>query len=337
MKILITGGAGFLGQQLIAHLLSLAGLPLRGFGSGVANAGGTARSERIAQIVCFDQAPGAITDARVRNVAGDIADAGTLRGLVDADTGVVVHLAAVVSGTAEADFDLGLRVNLDGTRHLLQACRAAGHQPRLLFSSSIAVFGGDLPPVVADATTPTPQGSYGVQKLIGELLVQDYTRKGYVDGRSVRVPTVVVRPGRPNGAASGFASGIIREPLAGEPALLPVPPETEMWVASPRAVVSMFVQALQMAPQEWGWQRSLNLPGLTVSMHDEIAALRRVAGDAVASRIRPAPDPSVMRLVSTWAARFDTARARSMGFRADPDFESIVRGYIEDNGAAVAR
>jgi hypothetical protein len=178
-----------------------------------------------------------------------------------------------------------LRVNVDGTRALLQACRAAGHVPRLLFSSSIAVFGGDLPAVVTDATTPTPQGSYGIQKLIGELLVQDYSRKGFIDGRAVRIPTVVVRPGRPNGAASGFASGIVREPLSGLDAILPVSPDTEMWLASPRAVVSMLLRALELSSQDWGWQRSLNLPGLTASMHEEIAAVKAAAGEAVAARI----------------------------------------------------
>jgi D-erythronate 2-dehydrogenase len=336
MKVLITGGAGFLGQQLVARLLADGGIALAGYGAGSAAASGPIRHEPVTGIVCFDQVEGRIRDPRVRNVAGDVSDAATMRSLVDGETGVVVHLAAVVSGTAEADFDLGMRVNLDGTRHLLEACRALGHQPRFLFSSSIATFGGALPPVVADSTTPTPQGSYGAQKLIGEILVQDYTRKGFIDGRSVRVPTVVVRPGQPNGAASGFASGIIREPLAGVEAVLPVPPETEMWVASPRAVVRMFLHALQLAPSDWGWYRSLNLPGLTVSMHDELAALRKVAGDAVAARVVPRQDEAVMRLVRTWAARFDTARADAMGFRADADFESIVRAYIEDNLGAVA-
>jgi nucleoside-diphosphate-sugar epimerase len=328
MKLLVTGGAGFLGQALIRRVLDAGALAL-------GEAGGT-RREAVTAIVCFDRGEGAIRDARVRNVAGDIADPATVRALVDRDTAAIVHLAAVVSGTAEADFDLGMRVNLDGTRHLLEACRASGHAPRLLFASSIAVFGGALPPVVTDATTPTPQGSYGIQKLIGELLVQDYTRKGFLDGRSVRVPTVVVRPGLPNGAASGFASGIVREPLAGRAAVLPVPLETEMWVASPRAVVGMLLHALALAPGDWGWHRSVNLPGLTVSMHDEIAALRAVAGDAVVARIESRPDESVMRLVRTWAARFDTGRAGALGFVADHDFASIVRAYVEDNPGAIA-
>jgi len=327
MEILVTGGAGFLGQQLIARLLAQGRIRL-------ADPGGT-REASVDRIVCFDQTEGAIRDPRVLNRAGNVSDAAQVRALVSRVTGVVVHLAAVVSGTAEADFDLGMRVNLDGTRHLLEACRALGTAPRLLFSSSIAVFGGALPPVVDDSTTPTPQGSYGIQKLIGEHLVQDYTRKGFIDGRAVRVPTVVVRPGRPNGAASGFASGIIREPLAGLDAPLPVPPETEMWVASPRTVVGMLLHALALSPSDWGWQRSLNLPGLTVSMREEIEALRAVAGEAVAARIHGAPDESVMRLVRTWAARFDTARADALGFTADADFASIVRAYIEDNPSAV--
>ncbi len=323
MDILITGGAGFLGQQLLRTLLD----------RGTVSIDGKARP--FERIVCFDQVEGVTVDARVTNVAGSIADPATVSSLVGADTGVVVHLAAVVSGTAEADFDLGMRVNLDGTRHLLDACRAAGNQPRVLFSSSIAVFGGDLPEVVTDATTPTPQGSYGVQKLIGELLVHDFTRKGFIDGRSVRVPTVVVRPGVPNGAASGFASGIIREPLAGHEAVLPVDRSTEMWVVSPRAAVAMFLHALDLGPGDWGWNRSINLPGLVVSMNDELEALRVVGGEAALALVRDEPDERVRRLVTTWAARFDTSRATSMGFRPDADFELIVRGYVEDNPDAV--
>jgi len=323
MNILITGGAGFLGQQLIRALLDRGTIDIDG------------KALPVERIVCFDQVEGQLVDPRVANVAGSIADPATVSALVDGHTQVLVHLAAVVSGSAEADFELGMRVNLDGTRHLLDACRAAGGKPRVLFSSSIAVFGGDLPPVVTDATTPTPQGSYGTQKLVGELLVQDYTRKGFIDGRSVRVPTVVVRPGLPNAAASGFASGIIREPLAGVEAILPVEPDTEMWVASPRAVVRMFLHALALPGSAWGWYRSLNLPGLVASMREEMEALRAVGGDEAVALVRHQPDEKVIRLVSTWAARFDTRRARELGFEADPDFASIVRSYVEDNPDAV--
>lgn len=323
MDILITGGAGFLGQALARTLLARGAIQRDG------------AETPIGRIVCFDQVEGAISDPRVVNVAGSIADAATVDALVGPDTAVVVHLAAVVSGTAEADFDLGMRVNVDGTRNLLEACRSARACPRLLFSSSVAVFGGDLPASVTDATTPTPQGSYGTQKLIGELLVQDFTRKGWIDGRSVRVPTVVVRPGAPNGAASGFASGIVREPLAGREALLPVEPSTEMWIASPRAVIRMFLHALALPAQAWGWNRSLNLPGVTATMRDTIEALRRVGGDAAVARIREQPDEAVRRLVRTWAARFDTSRARAMGFDADADVDAIVRAYVEDNPGAI--
>lgn len=328
MKILITGGGGFLGRQLAETIARAGKLEL-------ADASGARQAHPVERITCFDVVEGAASGPGIVNVAGDITDPATVAGLVDRDTGVVIHLAAVVSGTAEADFDLGFRVNLDGSRHLLEACRRAGHQPRLLFSSSIAVFGGDLPAVVTDATTPTPQGSYGIQKLIGEHLVQDYTRKGFIDGRSVRVPTVVVRPGKPNGAASGFASGIIREPLAGVDAILPVPASTQMWIASPRAVIAMFLHALALSPRDWGWQRSLNLPGLVASMDEELAELKAVAGAEAVARVREQPDEAVMRLVRTWAAHFDTSRARAMGFQPDADCGAIVRAYVEDNRDAI--
>lgn len=320
MKVLVTGGAGFLGQQLIRALLDQPQVLKLG---------------QITQITCFDQVQGVLEHARVRNVAGDMADADTIASLIDGHTGVVIHLAAVVSGTAEADFDLGMRVNLDGTRALLQACRALGTQPRLLFSSSLAVFGGQLQAVVDDSVTPTPQGSYGAQKLMGELLVQDYTRKGFIDGRSVRIPTVVVRPGRPNGAASGFASSIVREPLAGREAVLPVPLDACMWIASPRVVIANLLHALALAPADWGWHRSVNLPGLTASMADELTALEVVGGSAARALVKSIPDEGVRRLVQSWPARFDTARATAMGFRADSDFLAIVRAYVEDHPQAV--
>jgi D-erythronate 2-dehydrogenase len=328
MKVLITGGAGFLGQQLVRALLQQGSIEL-------ADDGGKVTRHPLSGIVCFDVAEGRITDSRVSNRAGDIGDPATVAALVDKETTVVIHLAAVVSGTAEADFDLGMRVNLDGTRNLLDACRAGGHRPRLLFSSSIAVFGGDLPAMVTDATTPTPQGSYGTQKLIGELLVQDFTRKGFIDGRSVRVPTATVRPGTPNGAASGFASGIIREPLGGVESILPVPLETAMWVASPRAIVGMFLHALKLSPQDWGWHRSVNLPGFVVTMTEAVETLRQVSGEKTAALVKHRPDANVQKLVSTWAARFDTSRAKAMGFQADSNFGEIVRAYVEDNRDAV--
>jgi len=354
MHLVVTGGAGFLGQQCIARLLQMDALRLE-----------PAPARRIIAITAFDVVPGDLEDPRLRYCCGDIADPYQVSALLREDTAAVIHLAAVVSGTAEADFDLGLRVNLDGTRNLLQACRArlAMHPDpveqetsaaaregvatrddrsrpgpvRLLFSSSIAVFGGRLPEVVTDDTMPTPQGSYDIQKYMGEQLVQDYTRKGFVDGRSVRIPTVVVRPGKPNGAASGFASSIIREPLAGRPAVLPVDPETAMWVASPRAVVRMLLRALELAPERWGWHRAINLPGLTVTMREEMAALRAAAGEGPLGRIETRVDPAVVRLVQTWAARFDTARASAMGLEADRDFAAILSAYMEDHPEALHR
>jgi len=331
MHLMVTGGAGFLGQQCIASLLQAETLALEPL-----------PEKPIRAITAFDVSEGAIRHQKLHYVTGDIADPYQLGALFHDDTAAIIHLAAVVSGSAEADFDLGMRVNVDGTRNLLQAARAWRYrvntgQPaiRMLFSSSIAVFGGDLPPVVTDHTTPTPQGSYGIQKYIGEQLVQDYTRKGFIDGRSVRIPTVVVRPGKPNGAASGFASNIIREPLDGRSAVLPVDPSTAMWVASPGAVVSMIRRALTTAPELWGWHRAINLPGLTVTMQQEINALEAVGGKQALDLIEKRSDPAILRLVNTWAARFDTARALTMGFCADPDFESIVRDYVEDKARSV--
>jgi D-erythronate 2-dehydrogenase len=326
MQVLITGGAGFLGQAIIARYLK----------DGHVKVDGQARP--FSQIVCLDQSAGVITDARVHNV---VADLDQVAQYVTAQTGLVIHLAAVVSGTAEANFDLGMRVNIDGTRALLEACRAVRLQHpdrapiRFLFTSSVAVFGGDISAGVTDTTTPTAQGSYGIQKYIGEQLVQDYTRKGFIDGRSVRVPTVVVRPGTPNGAASGFASGIIREPLAGLAAILPVELSTKMWMASPAAVINMLSHAIDLSADRWGWNRSLNLPGITVSMNEAVAALTDVAGTGVAQLIVQKVDPKITALVNSWPNQFSTSRANAMGFVADPNFHSIVKNYIQDNPAAI--
>jgi nucleoside-diphosphate-sugar epimerase len=319
MKAVVTGGSGFLGQRLLRALCE------RGLLTDAAG-----RQRQIERIVAVDvgAAPEPFADRRIVYAAGDIADAAFVAGLLGTDTGSVFHLAAVVSGAAERDFDLGMRVNLDGTRLLLEACRRQQAVPKFVFASSVAVFGQPLPQVVTDATTPLPQASYGVQKLAGELLVGDFSRKGFIDGRCVRLPTIVVRPGRPNAAASGFASGIMREPLAGEQAVCPVDPATGLWVSSPTTATEALVHAHELPAAAWGTLRSLNLPGLTVTVGQMIEALRLAAGEAVAARVRFEPDESIARIVRSWPARFDTARARAMGFPQDADFASILRDYM---------
>jgi D-erythronate 2-dehydrogenase len=325
MKIVVTGGAGFLGSVLTRALLN------RGTLCGPGN-----RPQSIRELVLFDHAAAAdIEEPRVTSVAGDIGDSALLQRVIGPDTDVVFHLAAVVSGEAEADFDLGMRVNLDGTRAVLEACRKLPRVPRMVFASSVAVFGVPLPQVVTDATTPTPRASYGTQKLMAELMVADYSRKGFVDGRSVRLPTIVVRPGRPNRAASSFASGIVREPLNGEPGICPVPKTTELWVLSPQRAIESLIHACELPAERWGADRSLNLPGITVNVAEMVAALERVAGKAVAERVAFVPDPVIERIVSTWAARFDTARAKALGFRGDTDFESMLLSHIDDQGVRI--
>jgi nucleoside-diphosphate-sugar epimerase len=266
----------------------------------------------------------------VRSLQGDLADSAALTRAFEGGIDSVFHLAAVVSGAAEADFDLGMRVNLDGTRALLDACRAQAAAPTVVFASSVAVFGGALPEVVLDSTTPSPQSSYGVQKLIGELLIGDCTRRGFIDGRALRLPTIVVRPGRPNAAASSFASGIIREPLAGEPALCPVDPETRLWVLSPARAVESLIHAHDLPASAWGPQRALSLPGLTVSVREMLDALREVGGEAAVARVRFARDERIAQIVRGWPASFDPARARALGFEGDADIGSIVRAYARE-------
>ncbi len=318
MKILITGGGGFIGGRLAKALL----------------ARGELGGARISRITLFDGAfPVRIADeARVQAVTGDISDPQAVRRVVASDTDAVFHLAAVVSGAAEADFDLGMRVNLEGTRLLLERLRQCAKPPRLVFASSVAAFGGALPPMLDDATTPVPQTSYGTQKVIGEYLVADYSRKGFVDGRSLRLPTIVVRSGKPNAAASSFASGIIREPLNGVVSECPVGPETGVWLLSPRRVVEAFIRALELPGSVWGAQRVVNLPGITAAVSDMLEALKRVAGGKAAARVLWKPDARIQAIVRTWPVRFSTPRALEMGFRADPDVESIIRDYVADEG-----
>jgi D-erythronate 2-dehydrogenase len=319
MHVLITGGAGFLGRALAARLLQRGHL-----------AGSDGGDERIDRLTLTDvvRAEGE-DDPRLAQVTGDLAERGLLERVITDRTTAVFHLAAVVSGQAEADFDLGMHVNLDGTRALLEACRAAGHRPRIVFASSVAVYGGDLPPVVLESTPLTPQTSYGTQKAIGELLVADYTRKGFVDGRSLRLPTVTVRPGKPNAAASSFASGIIREPVNGEESICPVDRSTRMWVISPDSAVGGFIHAHDLPADRLGSNRSISLPGLSVTVGEMAAALERVAGPATAARIRWERDPRITKLVDTWPGMLDASRARELEFPHDEDFDAIVRAYIE--------
>lgn len=308
MNILITGGGGFIGSRLAAAL--------------------KARHPQ-ARIRLLDMAIAPALQSRFDSIVGDVASPEVIGKALGGDTDSVYHLAAVVSGGAEADFDLGYRVNLDGTRTLLEACRNLAGPPRFVFASSVAAFGGALPDVLDDTTTPAPQTSYGTQKVIGEYLVADFTRKGFIDGRSLRLPTIVVRPGKPNLAASSFASGIIREPLAGVECPCPVPDSTGVWILSPRRVVEAFMHAHDLPASAWPTTRVVNLPGITLSVREMIDAMGRVAGKETVSRVRFAPDARIQAIVKTWPVRFRTERALAMGFKADGDFESIVRDHLE--------
>lgn len=320
MKVLITGGAGFLGQRLARKLLERGALAIEG------------RRQPITRIDLLDVVRSdALGDARVHPLVGDIADAQVLRQAMDRETAVVFHLAAVVSGQAEADFDLGMRINLDASRALLDTCRALGHRPRVVFTSSVAVYGGPLPDTVRDDTALNPQSSYGTQKAIAELLLADCTRRGFVDGRVLRLPTISVRPGRPNAAASSFASGIIREPLAGATAHCPVKPDTRLWLLSPRRAVEALVAGCELDAAAVADRRPINLPGVSVSAGGMVQALREVAGDEVAHRVTWQPDDQVERIVGSWPGRWDTRRAEQLGLQGDGDFANIVRAYIADD------
>ena len=313
MRIVITGGCGFLGRRVALKLLERPDLD---------------------EIVLFDNAAPALPlpeDGRLKLVIGDITDREAVRRAISPGTESVFHLAAVVSGQAEADTDLGYRVNLDGTRAVLDVCRALGTCPRVVFASSLAVYGGELPPAVGDETPPTPQTSYGTQKAIGELLVNDYSRKGFVDGRAVRLPTVVVRPGRPNRAASTFASSIIREPLAGREAVCPVSPDTVMALASPRRIVEGLLRAHDLPAAAFGERRSLQLPGFSVAVGEMAAAVRRAANEVAYARIRWQPDSQIQQIISGWPQALVAARAEALGFAADSGIDEVVQAFIEDD------
>ena len=270
--------------------------------------------------------------AEAKTVVSDLAAPGVAEALVADRPELIFHLAAVVSGEAEAEFDKGYRVNLDGTRRLFEAIRQAGggYRPRLVFTSSIAVFGAPFPEAIGDEFLQAPLTSYGTQKAIGELLLADYTRRGFFDGIGIRLPTVCVRPGKPNKAASGFFSGIIREPLNGQEALLPVPLSVRHWFASPRAAVGFLLHAAALPGEQLGARRNLTMPGVCATVGEQIAALRRIAGERAARLIREEPDPAILRIVGGWPQSFDARRALSLGFRADASFDEIIRIHIED-------
>jgi nucleoside-diphosphate-sugar epimerase len=330
VNVVITGGAGFLGSRLARDLLAAGLLDV---------AGGGARP--LSRMTLIDQAPvppDLAADERVTAIQGDLGQLlDPLTSGPDTLSGadVVFHLAAAVSGECETDFDLGIRANLRATEALLASCRALGTNPVVVFSSSLAVFGGSedlpLPEVVDDQTRPNPQTSYGAQKAMGEQLLADYTRKGFLRGRALRLVSVSVRPGRPNAAASGFMSGVIREPLAGQRAVCPVTPETDVALASPAKAIAGLLCAATASDDAWGGRSAVTLPALTVSLADMAEALTRVAGSEVSALIEWSPDPDVARIVASWPARVRADRAARLGLTPDPDFDSIIRMHLAES------
>jgi D-erythronate 2-dehydrogenase len=321
MKVVITGGAGFLGKKLARRLLQ----------GGIAGPSG--KPEPVSELMLFDvgkaSGPG-LDDPRVKTQAGDIANFATVQSVVQG-AATVFHFAAVVSAGAEADFDLGYRVNLDGTRNVLEACRALGTNPRVIFTSSLAAFGGDLPPAVTDDTALTPQTSYGAQKSIGEFLIRDYTRKGFLRGTSVRLPTICVRTGLPNKAASTWASSVVREPLTGLDVVCPVTPETIMVVLSPRKTVDAFVRLHDLPPDAFGPGRTLLLNGINVTAKQLEQAVGRHAGNRKVGKVSWQHDPAIQKICDGWPQGIDSKRARSLGFETDKDLDEVVRNFIADD------
>jgi nucleoside-diphosphate-sugar epimerase len=294
---------------------------------------GSLAGQAISKLTLYDVVPGAVPAGAKMPVdlkSGDLPVPGEAAKLVADKPDVIFHLAAIVSGEAEQDFDKGYRINMDGTRLLLEAIRTAAHKPRLVFTSSIAVFGAPFPDAIGDEFFNTPLTSYGTQKNICELLISDHSRKGFVDGISIRLPTICVRPGAPNKAASGFFSNIMREPLAGHEAVLPVSDGVMHWHASPRAAVGFLLHAATIDTAKVGPRRALTMPGLAVTVGEQIAALKKVAGDKVVARIQRKPDPFIEGIVAGWPRNFAPKRAMALGFKADASFEEIIKIHIED-------
>jgi len=322
MKIVITGGAGFIGRRLARRILEKGTM-----------AGPDGAQQEVTDLVLFDVvAAEGFDDPRVTTVAGDVADAAQVAAVIGDDAHSIFHLAAIVSAQAEEDYDLGMRINLDGTRHVLAAARALTHVPRVVFASSVAVFGGDdLPDVVGDDTPPTPLTSYGAAKACGEQLVSDMSRKGFIDGRSLRLPTISVRTGKPNRAASTWVSSMVREPLCGVDMVVPVSPDSKMALLSPRRVVEGFVIAHEADGAKIGDWRSLTLSGITVSAGEIAEAVERNKGNRKVGEIRFEPDPAIQKIVNGWPGGCKGTRAEALGIGVDGSIDEIVRYFIEDD------
>ncbi|WGF87280.1 D-erythronate dehydrogenase [Marinivivus vitaminiproducens] len=321
MHVLILGAAGMVGRKLTERLVADTTL------------GGQA-IERLTLVDVIAPASPAGFPGEVETLEADLSSPETAPGLVAKRPDVVFHLAAIVSGEAEADFDKGYRINLDGTRYLFEAIRQEGlrepYRPRVVFTSSIAVFGAPFPERIGDEFFTTPLTSYGTQKAIGELLLADYSRRGFLDGIGIRLPTICIRPGKPNKAASGFFSNILREPLSGQEAVLPVSKDVRHWFASPRAAVGFLVHAATLDLTQLGWRRNLSMPGLSATVGEEIEALRRVAGEKAVKLIRDEPDSTIIGIVDGWARDFDTSRAAALGFKAESSMDAIITAHVED-------
>ena len=320
MNIVVTGAAGLLGRRLIDALLAREGLTdSRG------------RVHRIEHIKAFDVTSSTATnDKRVQSITGDISAVGVLEELIDNQTTSVFHLAAILSGQAEQDFDLGMKINFDAARSVLERMRQLSTGAKFVTTSSVAVFGGELPATVDDAQVWAPQSSYGTEKAMVDLMLADYSRRGFVDGRSLRMPTIVVRPGKPNRAASSFASGIIREPINGIEGVCPVAPETILWLMSPERAIENLIHGHELPAERLTQGRVINMPGLSISVSAMIEALTRVAGREVAQRVSFEADPAVERIVSSWPGNFSAVYARRLGFKFDTDFDSVIRAFIRD-------
>ncbi len=313
-KVIITGAAGFLGQKLATYLLENNVL-------------------KFDQLILLDIVEPLIpnNDQRVKAIALDLSNADEVAKLIDSDCSAIFHLAAIVSSHAESDFDLGMQVNFDITRNLLEICRKVSPKIKFIFTSSLAVFGGILPEIITDSTAVTPQSSYGAEKAMGELLVNDYIRKGFIDGCVVRLPTICVRPGKPNKAASSFVSSIIREPLQGDEAICPVKESLELWLSSPAMVIRNIAYAATLTEKDFSAYRTVNLPGITVTVAEMLGTLKSVGGESTYQKVKFEEDPSIDRIVSSWPGRFDVSSALALGFEKNKDFEEIINEFLAND------